>query len=255
MSRLELDNVSVAFGGLKAVDGLSFAVEPGEVFTIIGPNGAGKSTLFNLICRIYEPLTGAISFRGKSLLRVKPHEVNGYGIARTFQNIELFEHASLLENLLMGRFRHGSFSPLSELLFLPSQRRKELDHRHKAEEIVEFLDLEAHRHVRVADLPYGIRKKAEMARALVSEPSLLLLDEPSSGLTTEETDDTAYAIEDIRDDLGITIVMIEHDMRLVGKVSDRVLAINEGRYLALGTAAEVQADPAVQAAYLGGAVE
>jgi len=253
MSALSVDTVSLSFGGLKAVDALSFAVEPGEIFTIIGPNGAGKSTVFNLICRIYTPSQGDIRLNGRSLLDAKPHQVVQRGIARTFQNIELFEHASLLDNLLIGRFRHGRFAPLSELLFLPSQRRQELAHRRRAEEVVEFLDLEAHRHVRVADLPYGVRKKAELARALVSEPKVLLLDEPSSGLTAEETDDTAFAIQDIRDDLGITVVMIEHDMKLVGKVSDRVLAINEGRFLATGTATNVQADPAVQAAYLGAA--
>ncbi|WP_375183547.1 ABC transporter ATP-binding protein, partial [Marinobacter sp.] len=208
MSVLDLDSVSLSFGGLKAVDGLSFAVEQGEIFTIIGPNGAGKSTVFNLICRIYTPSSGKIRLGGQSLLDAKPHQVAQRGIARTFQNIELFEHASLLDNLLIGRFRHGRFAPLSELLFLPSQRRQELAHRRRAEEVVEFLDLEAHRHVRVADLPYGVRKKAELARALVSEPQLLLLDEPSSGLTAEETDDTAFAIQDIRDDLGITVVMI-----------------------------------------------
>ncbi|WP_323790157.1 ABC transporter ATP-binding protein [Thalassovita sp.] len=252
MSWLEVENVSLAFGGLKAVDDLSFSVEPGKVFTIIGPNGAGKSTVFNLICRIYDPIEGDIRFGGESLLGARPHEVINHGIARTFQNIELFEHASLLDNLLIGRFRHGRFSPLSELFFLPGQLRQELEHRRKAEEVIEFLDLEGYRHARVADLPYGVRKKTEMARALVASPEILLLDEPSSGLTTEETDDTAFVIEDIREDLGITVVMIEHDMKLVNKVSDKVLAINEGRFLATGSASEVQDDPDVQAAYLGG---
>ena len=251
MSWLEVESVTLTFGGLKAVDQLSFAIEPGTVFTIIGPNGAGKSTVFNLICRLYHPIEGEIRLGGESILGTKPHEVINLGIARTFQNIELFEHASLLENLLVGRFRHGRFSPLSELLFLPSQRRQELDHRRKAEEVIEFLDLEGYRHARVSDLPYGVRKKTEMARALVASPEILLLDEPSSGLTTEETDDTAFVIEDIREDLGITVLMIEHDMKLVNKVSDKVLAINEGRFLALGTASEVQNNPDVQAAYLG----
>ena len=252
MNGLEIDNVSLSFGGLKAVDGLSFSVEPGSVFTIIGPNGAGKSTVFNLICRIYDPSQGDIRFNGKSLRKAKSHEVINHGIARTFQNIELFEHASLLDNLLIGRIRHGKFGPLSELFFTRSQMRQELSHRRKAEEIIEFLDLEGYRHARVADLPYGVRKKTEMARALVSEPKILLLDEPSSGLTSEETDDTAFVIEDIREVLGVTVVMIEHDMKLVNKVSDMVLAINEGRFLASGSASEVQSDPDVQAAYLGG---
>lgn len=253
MSMLSVDNVSLTFGGLKAVDRLSFEVAQNTIFTIIGPNGAGKSTLFNLICRIYDPVSGDIRMEGQSLLRDRPHEIVRRGIARTFQNIELFERATLLENLLIGRHEKGRFSPVSELLFLPNQRRQELDHRHKAEEVIDFLDLQAHRHAQVSELPYGVRKKIEIARALVSGPRLLLLDEPSSGLTHEETDDMAFVIEDIREDLGITIVMIEHDMKLVSKVSHRVLAINEGRFLAEGSASEVQGHPEVQTAYLGAA--
>lgn len=251
MSWLEVDNLSLAFGGLKAVDELSFSVEPDTVFTIIGPNGAGKSTVFNLICRIYDPLAGDIRLGGESLLSAKPHQIVRRGIARTFQNIELFEHATMLENLLIGRHSRGRFQPLRELLFARGQLKQELAHRKKAEEVIEFLDLQAHRHARVSDLPYGIRKKIEIARALVAGPELLLLDEPSSGLTTEETTDIAFWIEDIKEDLGITVVMIEHDMKLVNKVSDHVLAINEGRFLAEGNAREVQDNPDVQHAYLG----
>jgi branched-chain amino acid transport system ATP-binding protein len=252
MSVLELDNVTLSFGGLKAVDGLSFNVEPNTVFTVIGPNGAGKSTVFNLICRIYDPVSGDIRFAGESILGVSAHDVVKRGIARTFQNIELFEHASLLDNLLIGRHRHGRFRPLSELFFLPGEVSGELAHRGKVEEVIDFLDLQPYRHERVADLAYGIKKKIEIARALASEPGILLLDEPSSGLTTEESDDMAFWIEDIKEDLGITILMIEHDMKLVNKVSDKVLAMNEGRFLIVGSPSEVQAHPGVQSAYLGG---
>lgn len=251
MSWLEVENLSLAFGGLKAVDELSFSVEPDTVFTIIGPNGAGKSTVFNLICRIYNPVSGEIRLGGENLLSAKPHQIVRRGIARTFQNIELFEHATMLDNLLIGRHCRGSFHPLRELFFSSGQLNQELAHRKKAEEVIEFLDLQAHRHARVSDLPYGIRKKIEIARALVAGPELLLLDEPSSGLTTEETADIAFWIEDIKEDLGITVVMIEHDMKLVNKVSDQVLAINEGRFLAEGSALEVQNNPDVQHAYLG----
>jgi branched-chain amino acid transport system ATP-binding protein len=251
MSWLEVENLTLTFGGLKAVDNLSFSVEPDTVYTIIGPNGAGKSTVFNLICRIYDPVAGDVRLGGESLLSAKPHQIVRRGIARTFQNIELFEHATMLENLLIGRHSRDGFKPLRELFFAGRQLEQELAHRRKAEEVIEFLDLQAHRHARVSDLPYGIRKKVEIARALVAGPELLLLDEPSSGLTTEETADIAFWIEDIKADLGITVVMIEHDMKLVNKVSDKVLAIAEGRFLAEGTAAEVQDNQDVQHAYLG----
>ncbi|MGY8994225.1 MAG: ABC transporter ATP-binding protein [Rhodospirillales bacterium] len=251
MSWLEVNNLTLTFGGLKAVDSLSFSVDRDSIFTIIGPNGAGKSTVFNLICRIYNPVQGDILLGGESLLSDLPHQIVKRGVARTFQNIELFEHATMLDNLLIGRHSRGRFQPLRELFFAGGQLEQELVYRRKAEEVIEFLDLQAHRHSRVSDLPYGIRKKIEIARALVAGPKLLLLDEPSSGLTNEETADIAFWIEDIKEDLGITVVMIEHDMKLVNKVSDKVLAIAEGRFLALGTAAEVQDNPDVQHAYLG----
>lgn len=255
MSLLALNNVTLSFGGLIAVNELSFNVEQGTVFTIIGPNGAGKSTVFNLICRIYDPVSGDISFKDQSLLSLRPDRIVDLGIARTFQNIELFEHATLLQNMLIGRHHTGRFSPIRELLFTRGQRELEIENRKSVERTIEFLDLEPFRHSRVSDLPYGIRKKIEIARALVAGPELLLLDEPSSGLTHEETDDIAFLIDDIRHDLGITIVMIEHDMKLVSKISDHVLAINEGKFLADGPAATVQDNEDVQRAYLGEAAQ
>ncbi len=226
-------------------------MQRGEVFTLIGPNGAGKTTVFNLISRIYTPTGGSIHFDGRALTDMAPHEVAALGIARTFQNIELFEHATVLQNLLIGRHVHRRTRVWSELLFTPAVRAAERETRRKVEEVIDLLELQHYRDALVAGLPYGVRKVVELARALATEPRLLLLDEPSSGLNTEETGDMAFWIQDIRRDLGVTILMVEHDMGLVSKVSDRVLAMNQGEVLALGAPAEVQADPAVIEAYLG----
>jgi branched-chain amino acid transport system ATP-binding protein len=246
------DELVVNFGGIRAVDGVSFEVEAGQVFTIIGPNGAGKTTIFNLISRIYDPTSGRLLFRNDDITRVPPHEIARRGIARTFQNIELFEHATVLQNLLLGRHAHAERRFLQELLFLPLVRSRERAHREAAEKVIDFLDLQAYRDSFVVNLPYGVRKVVEMGRALCTEPALLLLDEPSSGLSVEETADMAFWIQDIRTLLGITVLMVEHDMSLVSAVSDRVLALNYGRVLASGSAREVQEHPEVIKAYLGG---
>ena len=250
---LSARHLSVRFGGVLAVNDVSFDVQPGEVFTLIGPNGAGKTTVFNLISRIYTPTTGDISFDGQPLTRVAPHEIASLGIARTFQNIELFEHASVLQNLLIGRHRHRANPLWREILFTGSVRAAERATREKVEEVIDFLDLQHYRDSLVAGLPYGVRKVVELARALATEPKLLLLDEPSSGLNVEETGDMAFWIQDIQADLGITVLMVEHDMSLVSKVSDRVLAMSQGQVLALGTPREVQSHPGVIEAYLGSA--
>jgi branched-chain amino acid transport system ATP-binding protein len=252
VSLFAADGLVMDFGGLRAVDGVSFAIEPGEVFTIIGPNGAGKTTIFNLVSRIYEPTAGRLIFDGEDITRVPPHEVARRGIARTFQNIELFEHATVLQNLLLGRHAHKRSCFIEELLFLPRVRALELEHREAVERVIEFLDLQPHRDSLVVNLAYGVRKVVEMARALCTRPRLLLLDEPSSGLSVEETEDMAFWIQDIRTILGVTVLMVEHDMSLVSSVSDRVLAVNYGRPIALGTAHEVQEHPEVIKAYLGG---
>jgi branched-chain amino acid transport system ATP-binding protein len=249
---IEARNLSIAFGGIRAVDDVSFSVAKGEIFAIVGPNGAGKSTIFNLISRIYEPTGGKLIFEGEDITNVAPHTIAGRGIARTFQNIELFEHATVLDNLLIGRHCRARPNILAELLFTPGVRREELRHRQAVEEVIDFLDLANYRDQRISGLPYGVRKVVELARALCAKPRLLLLDEPASGLNTEETEEVAFWIDDIKNDLGITVIMIEHDMSLVSAVSDRVLALNNGRTLALGTPAEVQSDAAVIEAYLGG---
>ena len=252
MSLLHVEELAINFGGISALAGVSFDVEPGSVFTIIGPNGAGKTTIFNLLSRIYEPTRGRMIFQGEDVTHVPPHDIARRGIARTFQNIELFEHATVLQNFLLGRHAHKRSRFLEELFFLPRVRALELEHREAVEKVIEFLDLQAYRDSFIVNLPYGVRKVVEMGRALCTQPTLLLLDEPSSGLSVEETEDMAFWIQDIRSLLGITVLMVEHDMSLVSAVSDRVLALNYGRVLACGTAREVQEHPEVIKAYLGG---
>ena len=251
MSLLDVRNVTLKFGGVIAVNNVSFSVDEGEVFALVGPNGAGKSTLFNLISRFYDPVEGEILFDGESLLKHPSHDIAKLGIARTFQNIELFEQATVLQNLLVGRQRFRKSNMLTELLFTPFVRNQERENRAAVEHVIDFLDLHAYRDKFIAGLPYGVRKVVEMGRALALEPKLLLLDEPASGLSVEETRDVAFWIEDIKNQMGITVLMVEHDMHLVSSVSDRVLALADGKVLTIGTPQEVQSHPAVIEAYIG----
>jgi branched-chain amino acid transport system ATP-binding protein len=247
---LSARDLSVRFGGVLAVNRVSFDVRRGEVFTLIGPNGAGKTTVFNLISRIYEPTHGEIEYEGHKLTALPAHRIAALGIARTFQNIELFEHASVLQNLLIGHHVHQSSGFLGNLFFTSQAWRAEREARTEAERVIDLLDLQRYRDSLVHGLPYGVRKVVEVARALCMRPKLLLLDEPSSGLNVEETEDMAWWIRDIQG-LGITVLMVEHDMSLVSRVSDRVMAMTQGEVLAIGTPAEVQSHPGVIEAYLG----
>ncbi len=225
MSLLEIENLSISFGGLKAVDDVSFTVEEGSVYAVIGPNGAGKSTIFNLLSRFYEPLSGKLKFANNDLLELGAKDIARLGIARTFQNLELFEHASVLQNLLVGRHVHNTQSWWRQLLFTGSVVEAELEHRTKVEEVIDFLELAHYRNQIISSLPYGVRKKVEQ--------------------------EMGFWIEDIRRDLNMTVVLIEHDMSLVKEVSDRVLAIVNGKVVAEGAHGFVQSHPEVVSAYLG----
>ena len=251
MSFLAVQDISIHFGGVKAVQDLSFSVEQGEVFSIVGPNGAGKTTIFNLISRIYDTTRGSIHFKGQDITRLATNQVAQLGIARTFQNIELFENETVLNNLLIGCHVHRETNLFEELFFLSRVRQQELQFRTSVEDIIDLLDLQSYRHQLISNLPYGVRKMVEIARALSIKPSLLLLDEPSSGLNPEETEDLSFWLEDINEELGITIIMVEHDMKLVAQSSDRVLAVADGQFITLGKPSEVQSHTDVLRAYLG----
>ena len=251
MTLLAVNDLSVSFGGVKAVQDVSFSVDQGQVYSIVGPNGAGKTTIFNLISRIHDADNGSITFDGRDITRIPAHAVAECGIARTFQNTELFEQETMLKNLLIGCHIHRRSNLLSELLFLPSVRRRELALREAVEDVIDLLDLQSHRHKAIGELPYGVRKMVEIARALCLKPKLLLLDEPSSGLNPEETEDLSFWLEDINEDLGVTVIMVEHDMNLVTNASHRVLAMADGRTIAIGEPAAVQNHPEVLRAYLG----
>ena len=251
MTLLAADNVSISFGGVHAVRDVSFEVAAGQVYSIIGPNGAGKTTLFNLVSRLYDVDAGSITFNGEAITRVPPHQVAERGIARTFQNTELFENETVLKNLLIGHHVHRQTALWEELLFLPKVREQDLVFRQQVEDVIDLLDLQSYRDQIIGNLPFGARKMVEIARALCLGPQLILLDEPSSGLNPEETEDLSFWIEDINEELGITVVMVEHDMNLVNQVSDRVLVLADGVVIAVGTPSEIQGHPDVLRAYLG----
>lgn len=254
MAFFDVQQLSKSFGGLKAIDQLDFQVREKEIFSIIGPNGAGKSTIFNCINGLYRPEQGAIHFKGQSLIGKRPDQVAQAGIARTFQNLELFAHMSTLDNIMLGRHLRMKAS-IAATLGLSIRRSKaaqeELRHRRKVEEIIDFLELESARDQFVSNLPYGKQKLVELGRALALEPDLLLLDEPAAGLTQEEREDMVFWIKDIRDLLGITVILIEHNMQMVQNISDRILAINFGKPITTGTPTEVLGHPEVVKAYLG----
>ncbi len=251
MSLVVADAIGVSFGGIRAVHDLSFTVEQGEVFSIVGPNGAGKTTIFNLISRIYDVQHGSLRFDGRDITRVPTYAIAEMGIARTFQNTELFERETVLKNLLIGCHVHRRSNVLQDMLFLPAVKAQELRFRKQVEDVIDLLDLQSYRDQVIGNLPYGVRKMVEVARALCVRPRLLLLDEPSSGLNPEETEDLSFWLEDINDELGVTIIMVEHDMNLVSRASDRVMALADGALITIGSPHDVQNHPEVLRAYLG----
>jgi len=248
---LEFDDVHLAFAGIKAIDGVSFTVNAGELFAIIGPNGAGKTSIFNCISGVYHPQEGSIAFEGVDLLGMKPNKIADLGVARTFQNIELFPQLTVLDNLMLGRHQHIKYGTPAAMLRIGKASREEARNREIVEGIIEFLDIAQFRRSFVAMLPYGIQKRVELGRALAMEPTLLLLDEPAAGMNLEETEDMARFITDIRRELKIGIILVDHDMRMVMDVADRVLAIDFGKPLATGTPTEIQQNSDVVRAYLG----
>ncbi|MCP3137668.1 ABC transporter ATP-binding protein [Pyxidicoccus xibeiensis] len=254
MALLELDNVGLSFSGVRALDGVTFSIEAGTLHAVIGPNGAGKSSLFNCISGIHRHMEGRVRLGGKDLTGVEPTEIARLGVSRMFQNLALFEHLTVLENLLLGRHQRYQSGLLANLLWTRKARAQEVLHREKAEQVIDFLDLEHFRLMPVSVLPYGIRKRVELGRALCMEPKLLLLDEPTAGLNQEETEDMANYLLDIRYELGVTQVLIGHELRFVMDLATQVTVLDRGRVIANGPPAALREDTRVLSAYVGGAV-
>lgn len=248
---IQVEGLSLAFAGVKALSDVSLAAAEGELLALIGPNGAGKTSLFNCISGVYRPQSGRIRLAGDDIIGRPPNEIAGRGVARMFQNLALFDQLSVLENLLLGRHHRYQSRWWHDGFFSRLTRREEVRHRRFAEDVIDFLDLERYRKTPVAILPYGVRKRVELGRALCMEPSLLLLDEPAAGLNREETEDMARYILDVKDELGITQILIEHELRFVMDLADQVAVLDFGQLIAAGDPAEVAQHPAVIEAYTG----
>jgi len=250
-SLLDFSGVSLRFEGVTAIDDVSFDVRARELFAIIGPNGAGKTSVFNCISGFYRPQSGSIRFMGSDVIGQSPNRVASLGIARTFQNIELFRNLTVIDNLMLGRHLHIGYGPLSAMLYAGRAQREESRHRRVVEEIIDFLEIERYRRMPVGLLPYGIQKRVELGRALAMEPRLLLLDEPVAGMNLEETEDMARFVLDVADELGVATIIVEHDMGLVMDIAERVLVMDFGRAITVDVPEKVQSDPQVIQAYLG----
>lgn len=252
LAQLSVENVTLSFGGINALNGVDVVVDPGELVSVIGPNGAGKTSLLNCISGFYHPTHGRITFEGRDLTHATPHTVTSYGIARAFQNIELFGGVSVLENLMLARHTYLKYSLAAASIYYGPARAVEVQNRRIVEDVIDFMELEPYRKALVGNLPYGVRKRLEVARALALEPKLLLLDEPMAGMTLEEKEDMVRFILDILEERGTTVILIEHDLGVVMDISDRVYVLDFGTVIASGKPEEVAEDPAVIEAYVGG---
>ena len=251
INSLKFNDVTLKFGGITALNTVSFEVKPKTLYAIIGPNGAGKTSIFNCISGIYRPTDGSVTYGEQNIKNLRPDEVADLGIARTFQNIELFENMTVMDNILIGAHRHLNYGPISSLLFSKKTRNSELDARKIAEDIIDFLEIEQFRYSYIMSLPYGVQKRVEIGRALAMDPEIILLDEPAAGMNNEETEDIARFIIDIHEEMKKTVILVDHDMNMVMDIAEEVMVLNFGEKLAQGKPSEIVKDENVIEAYLG----